>query len=74
MSEKKLDILKKNSAYRIEHDKNYETFLKELKKDKVDTESEEDANKDEEFGKNDLQLTETLNIMKDLLYLQEKPK
>lgn len=63
-----LPILKKNTAFRIEHDKNYQAFLKELKKD--DSENEEAI--DEEFGKNDLQLMETYNLMKDLILLQKK--
>lgn len=60
------DSLKKNSAYRIEHNKNYQNFLKEIKKkDKTEDEPED------EFGQNDLQLTEALNIMKDLILLQQ---
>lgn len=60
-----LSTLKKNSQYRIEHDKNYQNFVKEVKKNEVD---EETSPNEPEFGQNDLQLTETYNIMKDLLY------
>ena len=64
-----LEQLKKNAAYRIEHNKNYQTMLKEIKKkDKDIAESESE----EEFGQNDLQLTETYNTMKDLLEMMEK--
>lgn len=62
-----LETLKKNATYRIENNKNYQTFLKELKKkDPVEGEEEE------QFGQNDLQLTETYNIMKDLIQLMGK--
>lgn len=63
-----LPVLKKNSAQRIENNKNYQEFLKELKKNQ-DPEVEEDYK--EEFGKTDFQLTETYNIVKDLLFLKE---
>jgi carboxyl-terminal processing protease len=58
-------VLKSNSTERIQNNKNYQNFLKELKKkDKAkDVESE---NQDL-FGQNDLQLTEAINIMKDLI-------
>lgn len=57
--------LQKNSAYRIEKNKNYQNFLKELKKDK-EIERQEEG---EGFGQNDLQLSEAYNIMKDLILL-----
>lgn len=62
-----LETLKKNSTYRIEHDKNYQNFLKEIKKTEVDEESAS-----EKYGQNDIQLTETYNIMRDLLFLMKK--
>ncbi|MEM1282579.1 MAG: S41 family peptidase [Chlamydiota bacterium] len=62
-----IDRLVKNSEYRIENNKNYQSFLKELKKKKKDVEEDQE----EEFGQNDLQLTESLNIMKDLIMLDE---
>ncbi len=62
-----LEILKQNSAYRIEHNKNYEAFIKEIQKEEPE---EEDA--ETKFGQNDLQLTETYNIMKDLILLQKE--
>jgi carboxyl-terminal processing protease len=60
-----LKTLKANSAYRIEHNKNYQTFLKELQKEDPVVEEEGE----ESFGQNDLQLTETYNIMKDLILI-----
>jgi carboxyl-terminal processing protease len=62
-----IDQLSQNSGYRIENNKNYQSFLKELKKKKKDLEEDQE----EEFGQNDLQLTESLNIMKDLIILDE---
>lgn len=61
-----LPILAKNSEYRVENNKNYQNFLKEIKK--KDASEEEDP---EEFGQNDLQLTEAYNIMKDLIILSQ---
>ena len=62
---KYLPQLKKNSELRIAQNKSYQVFLKEL--DKKDKEIEEESF--EQFGQNDLQLIETYNIMKDLVYL-----
>jgi len=57
-----LDQLKKNSQERLSLSENYKNFLKELSK-------EEGSDPSEIFGQTDLQLRETLNIMKDLLLL-----
>lgn len=65
-----IPILKKNTAYRIEHDKNYQNFLKELKKNEIDEDTDPELY-NQEFGQNDLQLTETYNVMKDLLFLMQ---
>lgn len=64
---KYVPILKENSAYRIEHNKNYENFLKDLKKEDSMTEEETE----EQYGQNDLQLNETYNIMKDLILMMQ---
>lgn len=61
-----LDQLRKNTSYRIEKNQNYQSFLKELKKKEF---LEEDEN--EEFGQDDLQLTEAKNVMKDLVILMQ---
>ena len=64
-----IPTLKKNTQYRIENNKDYQSFLKEIKKDNtVETEPEE------QFGKNDLQLIETYNLMKDLILLMKEEK
>jgi len=64
-----LEKLRENSSYRLENNKNYQTFLGELKKRKDRVEGEEA----EHFGQNDLQLTEAVNIMKDLILMQQQP-
>ena len=61
-----LDLLKKNSAERIASNKNYQNFLKDLKKEDSTIEPPDE---EDQFGQNDLQLLETYNIMKDLIYL-----
>lgn len=66
--EKYMERLKENSVARIKNNKDYQKFLKELKKH---------GDFDEEISEeiqNDLQLVETENIMKDLLYLMQDKK
>lgn len=65
--DKYMERLRKNSTVRIQNNKNYQNFLKELKKNK-DVEEEHP----EGFIQNDLQLAETDNIMKDLLFFMLK--
>jgi carboxyl-terminal processing protease len=62
---KHLDTLKTNSQKRILEDKNYQKFLKKIKKENFDDLSVEI------FSKTDLQFQETLNIMRDLIFLEE---
>ncbi|MDR2539889.1 MAG: PDZ domain-containing protein [Chlamydiales bacterium] len=65
---KNLNLLKKNAEERVAHNKNYQNFLKEM------------AKKDEWgeptlfFGLNDLQLEETIKVMKDYILLTDKEK
>jgi len=63
-----LPTLKENSAERISGDKDYQNFLKEIKRKDG---NEEDADL-ESFGQNDLQLHEAYNILKDLVILRER--
>jgi|688.fasta_scaffold06188_11 carboxyl-terminal processing protease len=68
-----LPILQRNSEYRIAHNKNYQAFLNELKG------IEDSAQKDSElakgdkqkgnFGADDLQMAEAVNIVKDMIML-----
>jgi carboxyl-terminal processing protease len=57
-------LLKKNSSYRLEKDKNFQVFLKSLK-------PETPLLKNENFGVNDLQMGEAVNILKDMILLQK---
>lgn len=59
------DHLKQNSQERIMSNKNYQNFLKEIQNKEGITEALE------EYGNNDLQIEETANIMKDLIYILE---
>jgi len=58
-----LDLLKKNSQLRIEINKNYQNFLKEIEKKNFDAEPIDF------FGQSDLQFVEALNVLKDLIFL-----
>jgi carboxyl-terminal processing protease len=58
-----VDVLKKNSQIRIETNKNYQNFLTEIEKKNFDSDPIE------LFGQSDLQLVESLNVMKDLIFL-----
>lgn len=57
-----LDQLKNNSTLRLEENKNYQNFLKSI----------EDKEAEEPHGLSDVQLSETFNIMKDLIFLMQK--
>lgn len=61
-----LELLKKNSQERIAQNKNYKNLLKEIEK------KEDFADSGDFFGQNDLQLLETGNIMKDLIYFMDR--
>ena len=67
--DKYVENLKKNSNLRVKNNKNYQSFLKQLSKD-ADVEDESA----EEFGQTDLQLAETYDIMKDLIFLEQQEK
>jgi carboxyl-terminal processing protease len=63
-----LEALKKNSEARLAQNKNYQNLIKELAK------KEDFSDPTDFFGQNDLQLIETENIMKDLIYFMEQTK
>lgn len=63
-----IEVLKKNSTCRIDQNRNYQNFLKEVKKEEFDAESME------KYGQNDLQLEESLNVMKDLILMERFQK
>lgn len=58
-----LEVLQKNSQLRIDTNKNYQNFLIEIEKKNFDSDPVS------LFGQSDLQLVESLNIMKDLVFL-----
>lgn len=60
------DLLRNNSKERVAKNKNYQTFLKDLKKQDNDIEETEEG-----YGQNDLQLSETYNVMKDLIFVMQ---
>lgn len=70
-----LPTLRKNSEYRIAHNKNYQFYLKG---GQDQSNSEENENEDEEwnigkknktFGEDDLQMQEAVNVLKDMILL-----
>ncbi|MBM3192406.1 MAG: carboxy terminal-processing peptidase, partial [Chlamydiae bacterium] len=63
-----LPILQQNSERRVTLNQNYQNLLKELQKTDPSYETMES------FGQNDLQLEETFNIMKDLIFMTKKNK
>lgn len=65
-----LPELKKNSTLRVEQNKDYQEFIKEIKKKDDEDVDEEEA---EKSGKGDVQLNEAFNIMKDYLYMRQNP-
>jgi carboxyl-terminal processing protease len=60
-----LEILRKNTAMRLDSNRNYKNFIVEISK------KEGSAETMEIFGQNDLQLDEAVNIMKDIVLLQK---
>ncbi len=76
-----LPTLKKNSEYRIAHNKNYQLFFKKIGLETAETKQEEpeDSGEDDEltphkkekdYGEDDLQLSEAVNVVKDMIILQ----
>jgi carboxyl-terminal processing protease len=59
-------ILKRNSQFRLDNSKNFSLFLKEQQKSKPET---RDCNC---YGVEDLQLEESINILKDMIILDVK--
>ena len=59
-----ISTLKKNSEERLKRNKNHQNFLETL--------SKKEFSHHLKYGQNDLQLSESLNIMKDLLILMQK--
>lgn len=71
--------LKKNSAYRVQHNKNYQMFIKQMNGGEIDlklfkqTDDEDENSKNStNYGHEDLQMQEAVNIIKDMVYLENK--
>lgn len=75
-----LPILKNNSEWRLTHNKNYQLFINRLNGEEIKNASLEEAETEEDalqasqknFGADDLQMIEAVNILKDMVYLQSK--
>ncbi len=63
---KMLPALEKNSAYRLQHDPNFKIFLEQIKPVADGTQTQ--AN----WGTDDLQMAEAVNIVKDMISLEHK--
>jgi carboxyl-terminal processing protease len=74
-----LPILRKNSEYRIAHNKNYQFFIKGgtvSEEDGAEEENEWDVpgKKNKTYGEDDLQTQEAVNILKDMILLHSIEK
>lgn len=65
-----LPTLKKNSEYRIAHNKNYQMFLKGASPEEIAAAANGKVNTN--FGSDDLQMAEAVNILKDMILLQSQ--
>ncbi len=68
-----LPLLRKNSQYRLQHDKNFLLFLKLIQNESSSEESSSILNIPN-YGQEDLQMTEAVNIIKDMILLQPTQK
>lgn len=70
----KVPILKRNSEYRIAHNKNYQILLKKIKGEAfVSNEEDEewvDPKTTYNFGSEDVQMEEAVNVLKDMILLE----
>lgn len=69
-----LPTLRKNSEYRIAHNKNYQFYLKggqdhSNSEEEADEEEWNTAKKNKTYGEDDLQINEAVNILKDMILL-----
>ena len=73
-----LPTLRKNSAYRIAQNKNYQFFIKgKVDNDAssgVDDEEWETLAKNKTIGEDDLQMQEAVNVLKDMIILNSQEK
>lgn len=71
-----LPTLRKNSEYRIAHNKNYQYFLKGKTEETSEEEEELEglSKKNKTYGEDDLQTQEGVNILKDMILLRSSEK
>jgi carboxyl-terminal processing protease len=73
-----LPTLRKNSEYRIANNKNYQYFLKGSSNNGEENESEEEWSvtdkKNKNYGEDDLQVQEAVNLLKDMIILHNLTK
>jgi carboxyl-terminal processing protease len=73
-----LPILRKNSEYRIAHNKNYQYFLRGKGSEEEAANDEDEWSvtdkKNKTYGEDDLQVQETINILKDMIVLHNLGK
>jgi carboxyl-terminal processing protease len=73
-----MNQLKDNSKYRLDHNSNYQLFIKQLKGDNATDAAVSDDDDDygrgnnATYGREDLQKQEAVNILKDMIYLQPR--
>jgi carboxyl-terminal processing protease len=70
-----LPNLKKNSEYRIAHNKNYQMVLNQMKGIKVEKEDADDeahSNPNANAGDEDMQMAEAVNVVKDMIFIHSK--
>ncbi|KAF3361935.1 Tail-specific protease [Chlamydiales bacterium STE3] len=69
-------VLSKNSEWRIAHNKDYQLFFKRLEgvdlQNSTDSDEEDVLKGEKNFGAGDLQMAESVSILKDMIYLQTK--
>jgi len=67
-----LPVLKSDSSYRLEHDKNYTLFLKTINPKESESSEDVKASARENWGVEDLQMGEAVNLLKDMIILQSE--
>lgn len=69
-----IPTLKKNSEYRLAHNKNFQMFLKHINgtpaEEETDNEDLDQGPAQNNFGSEDVQLNEAVNILKDMVFLE----
>ena len=65
--------LKANSSYRLSHNKNFAYFIRKIKGEPLDESADQiESAISDNFGTEDLQMEEAVNIVKDMIFLKEK--